>query len=177
MLRWMGLITLAFTAAAVGLYFSNRLRGRIEQLEAAKLWILDAQTEIRYRAPSLSAMLQEMAKRESYKPLWFLPGLAAACGGTEGPGIPMGSALREIFSAPRSVFSADRLERDDREILLFFAEQLGASDREAQLGHCALCAGRLDRQLDAARQAYKEKGRLYSLLGIFAGLGLLLFFL
>lgn len=122
-------------------------------------------------------MLQDMAARDTYKSLWFLPTLAEACREKGGAPRPASALLRDIFSMPHTLFSPDRMTKDDRVILLSFTEQLGCSDQAGQIQHCSLCAARLEQQLAAARLAYKDKGRLYSLLGIFAGLALLLFFL
>ena len=139
--------------------------------------MLDLEACIRYAAASVPALLRQTAENTAYDKLWFLPALAEACRADGGPAGRAGEALREIFSKSRNALFGNRFLEPDRDILLSFASQLGASDRNGQMQLCTLTAQRLDRQLEEARKAYAEKGRLYSLLGIFAGIALVLFFL
>ena len=173
MLKWLGLLALAAAAAGTGLFFSDRLRMRTVQLEAARLWILDMEAAIRYTTAPIPALLEKMAGEQAYRSLWFLPALAKACRPASGQSA--GTALEAIFRQRR--FLTDRLAEGDRDILLSYAGQLGCSDRDGQIRLCSLSAGRLERQLEEARRAYAEKGRLYSLLGVFAGAALVLFFI
>lgn len=146
---------------------------RTVQLEAARLWILDMEAAIRYTTAPIPALLEKMAGEQAYYSLWFLPALAKACQPASGQSA--GTALEAIFRQRR--FLTDRLAEGDRDILLSYAGQLGCSDRDGQIRLCSLSAGRLERQLEEARRAYAEKGRLYSLLGVFAGAALVLFFI
>ena len=173
MLKWIGLLILAGLAVATGLFCSDRLRTRTVQLEAARLWVLDLQGSIRYGAATIPSILRQTASNSAYRRLWFLSELADSCRGDQ----PAGEALQRIFQKDRGFRLDNRLLRADEDILLSFTGQLGSTDRNGQIQLCELTAQRLERQIAEARSAYAQKGRLYMLLGIFAGIALILFFL
>ncbi len=157
----------------MGLFCSDRLRMRTAQLEAARLWVLDLRGAMQYGAAAIPAMLRRTAANSAYRQLWFLPELAQYCQENR----PAGESLRQIFQKGGSPRLDNRLLRADEEVLLSFTGQLGSTDRNGQIQLCSLTAQRLERQLAEARSAYAQKGRLYTLLGVFAGIALLLFFL
>lgn len=93
---------------------------------------------------------------------------------TGGGGVTAGQALRAALDA---VFPDSPLAEADREPMLALAAVLGASGREDQLRHLALCQQRLAALAEAAeaqRQRYERVAR-YS--GVLAGLALVLLLL
>ncbi len=63
------------------------------------------------------------------------------------------------------------LNRDDEKLLYEFFLKLGTGDVESQVNRCTAYKNMLSDRKSRAESEYNEKGRLYKMLGLFAGLG------
>jgi len=122
----------------------------LTQLEGLLQWL---QTEIAYSARPLPELIKASDS----------PFCREAAGYPEFSGDPCGALSRA---------GAKLLHNGkDRELFRDFAGGLGASDTQGQLGHLRLCMARTGQHLTEAREVYRERSRLYTGLGVLAGLG------
>ena len=124
--------------------------GLLTQLEALMQWLM---TEIPYSARPLPELIRASNSpfcREAAEE----PGFCTdPCGALAGAG----ARLLRV--------------QKDRELFRDFAAGLGASGTEGQLGHLRLCMARARQHLTEAREAQRERSRLYIGLGVLFGLG------
>lgn len=69
------------------------------------------------------------------------------------------------------------LAPEDIGILLAFGAALGTTDTQGQQSICALHCKMLEQNLTAARENQKRHGKLYTTLGVIAGLAVVILFL
>lgn len=153
MMRLAGSVLLILAGAVWGLGRSWELRARVgmlTQLEGLLQWL---QAEITYSARPLPELLKA-SDSPFCKEAVMCPGF---------PADPCGALAK----------AGDRLlhNEKDRELFREFAGGLGASDTQGQLGHLRLCMARTGQHLAEARKACRERSRLYTGLGVLAGLG------
>lgn len=124
--------------------------------------------KIRYSAADVPTLLAGFADQPRYEVLWFLPELAEHCRA----GRPVMASLRSAINpkSPRC-----QLTEEDIALIYSFGEKLGTSDIAGQVDNCQLHIQLAEEQLTAASKEYREKGRLYTMLGFFAGLTLAIF--
>ena len=72
---------------------------------------------------------------------------------------------KAITSIPQSY----GLKNDDLTVLEDFGKALGTTDVEGQLNHIELYKNILNSQLKKSKEEYKEKSKLYKVLGFFTG--------
>ena len=72
---------------------------------------------------------------------------------------------KAITSIPQSY----GLKNDDIAVLEDFGKALGTTDVEGQLNHIELYKNILNSQLKKSKEEYKEKSKLYKVLGFFTG--------
>lgn len=150
---------------------SARLGARVTQLKAVCMLITDIGARIRYSANDLPSILRELSVMERYTCLSFLKELAAGCD----KGIPLSDIMRTVIGRDKTKRKSGSLNAEDMELISSFTEKLGASNVSGQLDHCKLYKQLAQQGLAEAEQEYKEKGKLYCLLGVFAGLSIMIF--
>lgn len=141
-----------------GFVESHRLFARVESLESFIRFLSAAKTEIRYSAVPVVQILKRHGSE-----LHFIKECERQC--TEGEGFA--SAWK---NAALNFSRCDGFNEQDKELLLSFGEEFGASDTEGQISHLDLYSGLFHTNLNSAREAKNRKSRLYLMLGIFAGL-------
>ena len=68
-----------------------------------------------------------------------------------------------------SLDSSTGLDKNDRELLVRFSEEMGVSDVEGQISNCELYEELFTEQLNFAKEAESKKCRLYKILGFSLG--------
>lgn len=152
-MRLIGSVLLISAGAIWGLGRSWELRERVSLLTELEVLIQWLKTEIAYSARPLPELI-----RASESPF-----CRRAAERPDFPEDPCGALARAGAVLLRS--------EGDRELLRDFAGGLGASDTDGQLGHLQLCMARTRQHLSEAREAQRERSRLYTGLGVLLGLG------
>ena len=162
-MKWAGLLLIVLTGGAIGWRQALGLRQRTAALEELLRWIRQLAAVMRYTAAPLGELLADSSLREGYPALPFLAALAQQADG---------GSFSEIWR--RSIDSEQGLAftEEDRALLLRFGDQLGQTDIEGQLAHCALYVELLEERLAEAREAQRTKGHMYATLGVSGGLAL-----
>lgn len=152
-MKLIGSVLLISAGAVWGIGRSWELRARVGLLTQLELLLQWLRTEIAYSARPLPELIRVSGS----------PFCRAAAERPEFSADPCG-ALAEAGS--RLLHS-----EQDRELFRDFAAGLGASDTGGQLEHLQLCMARTRQHLGEAREAHRERSRLYIGLGVLMGLG------
>ena len=143
-LKGIGVISLLITGSLIGLRFSQNLEMRKIKLNKFYIFTNELWGGIK-RGEEIDSILQNStAKNLIYK---------------DGVNIkpePVG------------------LKVDDIKILTEFFSVLGMGDTESQISRCQVFSELIQKQLNLAEQEVKEKSKLYSALGFFSGLFLVI---
>lgn len=162
-MKWAGLLLIVLTGGAIGLRQAWSLRQRTAAVEEMLQWVRQLSVRIRYTAAPLRELLSDKTLQNGYPALGFLGNLECHLEREEFPTAWRNSILSEQASA---------FTEEDRELLLRFGEQLGRTDIEGQLSHCALYSELLEERLSAARTEQQAKGKMYATLGLSGGMAL-----
>lgn len=152
-MKLIGSVLLISAGVLWGLGRFWELRARVKLLDQLEVLLQWLKTEIAYSARPLPEMI-----RSSDSPF-----CRAAAERTDFPLDPCGALARAGEGLLRN--------EKDRELFRDFAGGLGASDTAGQLGHLQLCMARTRQHLGEAREACRERSRLYLGLGALLGLG------
>lgn len=142
----------------------SRRVAAFEQLERLLSFL---ETQIRYSAASIRDILVSAHRSGEYKALLFLEDVVQRLEEGEKPDDVWETAIDNRGGA--CGFTAA-----DCHLLADFGHQLGKSDIEGQLAHCETYRHLFDNRLEAAREEFQSKGKLYIVLGILSGLGIAL---
>lgn len=164
----MGSILIILAGAGLGYYQSHKLSLRVQFLEDYIKLLSFIETEIRYSAVSPVQIIRKYTKRASV----LKPMLLAFVKHTEEQ-MPIAAAWQLAFE--RVPFDYG-LTKDDVYLINEFGKGFGTSDVDGQLSHCKLAADLMDERLTAAREEKKNKSKLYMMLGLFLGIGIVLLF-
>ncbi len=145
-----------------GLLRSAALSKRVRQLEGFSGAMESIATEIRYFALPLAELMAKLDAMPEYRELRVFGSAGRAF-----------AKSRDFPSAwERAVAEAKpylALDEGDREALLWFGRGLGTTDVEGQTAGCARYRALLRQRLEAAIEDKKRRGRMYSSLGVLAG--------
>lgn len=162
-------ILLAFTACtATGFLKAAEIRTRRKLLLDFRELLLRIATEISYFKEPLpqifSRLTADGAEREKGETDLLLRSFLTAyqCGDAD-----MGQMWR---NAVDSAYEGSPLCREDLAVMKKCGEFLGRSDFSRQEEHFRLLESQMDRQLAEAEENIRTKGRMYSRLGLSAGL-------
>lgn len=129
----------------------------MEKLEAFLRFLTSAQTEIRYSAMPVEAILQAHGGEIS-----FLSGLRGSAAG--------GSWGKSWEDAVSRHAREEGFSQKDVAMLKSFGSGFGASDTAGQIAHFGLYETLTASALDEARQERDRKSKLYLMLGVFGGM-------
>lgn len=151
-----------------------KLIGSVLLITAGALWGLGRSWELGARVGLLTELevLMQWLKTEIAYSARPLPELIRS---SDSPFCRRAAELPEFYSDPCGALAraGSKLLRDDKDRELFrdFAKGLGASGTQGQLGHLELCMARTRQHLGEAREAQRERSRLYIGLGTLMGIG------
>lgn len=154
MMKLAGAFFLVLAGLAWGMGRSRELRQRVEALSELQRLMQWIRTEISWSArplPELISVGDSPFCREAVKESCF-----------------PADASHALLQAGRRLLPQEK----DRILLQSFTSGLGTSDIQGQLEHLALCMARVENSLEDAREAVRDRSRLYVGLGAFGGIGL-----
>ena len=161
LIKLIGALFLLLSATVCGFYLSNRLKLRRDFLLSFTTFLTNLETNIRYTSDDIITLV----KRSSP------------------------NYLTDIFYTDSQIFTdywcesvskipkSYGLKPDDYSLLNEFGKLLGTTDIEGQLNHIELYNTLFNNSLNNSNKEYKNKGKLYRLLGFFCGAVLAIMFI
>ena len=164
MLKTLALALLFLACGGTGAMISRGMLVRVRELERGLQMIASLRAQLQFNRPPLPQMLAEICG-QSRRPA-FLPHCLARMG--DGVAFPLAwRAAVESHGGPG-------LREEDRQQLLALGELLGAGDAEGQREALLVQESLLQTQLEQARARRDTRGRAIFMLGILAGLTLMI---
>jgi len=164
MLKYLALSLLFLACGGTGAMVSRGMLARVRELERSLQMIASLRAQLQFSRPPLPQMLEAVCA-QSQRPA-FLPHCLARM--REGVVFPY--AWRASIEAHGGL----GLREEDRQQLLALGELLGASDAEGQCESLLVQEALLQTQLEQARTHRDTRGRAIFMLGILAGLTLMI---
>jgi len=162
MLKTLALALIFLACGGTGALISRGMLARVRELERSLQMVASLRAQLQFSRPPLPQMLAAVCG-QSQRPA-FLPHCLARM--REGMAFP--AAWRAAVEAGAGLRGEDRLP------LLSLGELLGASDAEGQREALLVQEALLQTQLDQARARRDTRGRASLMLGILAGLTLMI---
>ena len=164
MLKFLGLMGVVLASGLAGIMKAEELKTRIRLLEDMENLILELKSQMGYfRQPLLQIF--EMAALKGDSQAFQLPG---ACLGGRGE---KNAEISQIWpEKARELYGKSPLTSDDLEIICHRGTYLGQTDYENQQMQFRYTEERLSRQLEDAREVYRQKGSMYRKTGFFFGI-------
>jgi len=164
MLKSLALALLFLACGGAGAMISRGMLLRVRELEHGIQMIASLRAQLQFSRPPLPQMLAAVCG-QSQRPA-FLPHCLARM--QEGAAFPL------AWRAAVEAHGGSGLREEDRRQLLSLGELLGASDAEGQREALLVQEALLQAQLEQARAQRDTRGRASFLLGILAGLTLMI---
>jgi len=160
-------ISLLFLACGgTGAMLSRAMTLRTRELELCLQMVAQIRAQLQFSRPPVQRMLEALCEQSQHPA--FLPRVLV---GVQ-TGVEFPKAWRAAIQEQRG-----GLKEDDRRHLLALGELLGASDAAGQREALALQESLLATQLDQARDLRDTRGKAFFMLGILAGLTVMILFL
>ena len=167
MMRLLGAAMLIAGASALGLGAVGRLDGRVRDLRELLAGVEALQRELGWRLAELPEALDLAAGASGGRAAGFF--LRCAQGAAHLEGSPFRKVWREALEDSRL-----RLGREDRAPLEQLGTVLGRYDGDSQRQALESAAARLEQRQAIAAEDRKRLGRVYGVLGVTAGLFLVI---
>jgi len=164
MLKQIALALVFLACGGTGAFLARGLSARVKELELCLQMTAALRAQLQFSRPPLERMLAEVCAASHPA---FLPGcLSRMRAGTAFP-----TAWREALE------SGGSLKEEDRRPLYALGEHLGAGDAAGQRECLLLQESLLQARLDQARARRDSRGKACFMLGILAGLTVMILFL
>ena len=167
MLRLMGAALLTAGSAALGFGAVRRLDGRVRDLRGLLAGVETLQRELGWRLADLSEGLELAAGEVGGRPARFFRLCAQGAEHLDG------RSFQQVWQAGLDECQL-RLDREDREPVEQLGAVLGRYDGDSQRQALKGAAARLERRQAQAAEDRKRLGRVYGVLGMTAGLFLVI---
>lgn len=169
MIKICGLTAIFIACVAAGLIKSNSLSKRVRELEAFLSAFSQISTEIRYFASPTNIIISKLDSFSEYKNLRIF-----------GP-CKENLAQTHDFShawccAIDQAIPYLSLKKSDIETIKGFGSTFGTTDAEGQIANCERYCELLRQRLENAREDKIKRGRMYTSLGVLAGVFFVVFF-
>lgn len=155
MFKICGIVLIIIFSFLVGYYFSLRLKNRLEFLSGFREFMTALETNIRYNSGDIFTVIKKSLPKktaEYFKSDNF-------------------NSLSEYWeSCVTNISNSTALKREDLSLLREFGRMLGTTDIEGQLNHIELYKELINSNINNSIEELKKKGKLFKLLGLFAGI-------
>lgn len=141
---------------------SYKLRMRVETLEEFLKVIRFMETEMRFHALPLRQIVEKhCGEMEILRQCHMM--------------LQIGKSFEQAWKSGIESGSKGRgLKSKDVQLIEHFGTELGSSDIQGQIAHCEGTIKLLEVQIELAREEQKKKSKLFSILGLFLGTGIVL---
>lgn len=165
-----GAVILFFSVSAFGFLFADRLRLRYEEWLYFKKIVLMMRGEIRYHISGIAETFSALSRhvREPYASLFSeLAFRIEQADSSSFSDLWNGVVVNGLKGSSFCVKDLEKIKE--------LGENIGFLDKEMQLGYFDLFLENLEQSLEEVREKIRKDGKLYQVLGILAGLFLILF--
>ncbi len=163
-IKLIGAILIITSSTLLGFYKSNGLKTRIEDLNILKKLIIMLKGEIRYARTPLPEALNHIGRKQTGTYKDFLLNLSKSMEDLEG--IPFNELWIKNID---TYLIKTNLNNNDKEELKQLGNNLGYLDAQMQINTMDLYLSSLEIHIKELEIGYKEKSRLFNLLGIMGG--------
>lgn len=167
MIRWIGAVLLTSGSAALGYLAIKHMDGRVRDLRELTAGIETLQRELGWRLAPLPEALSRAAESVKGRAAQFFQ----LC--SSGAEHLNGRMFQQIWRDAAEA-SQMRLEREDMDLLEKLGSVLGRYDGDSQRQALEIAGARLESQRAAAAAQRVRLGRVYGVLGLTAGLFLVI---
>lgn len=165
---WMkivGCILVITSSTAIGFFFSNEMKYRLDNLRELRKLIVLLRGDIRFANTALPEAISAIARRNPGIYKTFFQNTAGKLQELSG------RTFTEIWKEGVEIDLKDTsLSKKDKENLIGFGDNLGYLDKDMQLNTLELYITNLEEEITEISQKVKEKSYLYNSLGIMAGI-------
>ncbi len=160
-----GCVLVILSSAAMGFFFSNEVKSRLEDLKELRKLIILLKGDIRYSNSPLPEAVSAIARRHKgcYSP--FFTKVSTRL--NELSGLTFQDIWKE---AVEKELNDTALTKKDKLQLQQFGENLGYLDKDMQMNTLELFLSQLEEEIRELSKTVKEKAYLYNSLGIMAGI-------
>lgn len=162
------MIVIVLCCYQVGYSQACKLMKRVKLLNAIENMLIYIKNNISYMAKPVGEILFEMSESREFEELDFIEIAAKKVGS----GQPVAYAFSQGVKRTQL-----ELEQADKELLTSFGSQIGSSDIDGELGKIEFFKEQVKLVKEEAREKRDKTAKLYTSLGIFAGLALVLILL
>lgn len=168
MLKIFMMIVIVLCCYLVGYNQSLKLVGRVKLLSEIENMLIYIKNSISYMARPVGEIFYEMGSNYEFQKLDFIT--------KTNEELQNGKTFSSAFS---KAVNETQLELNDgeKEMLISFGEQVGNSDVEGELGKIEFFKEQVKTAREEAREKRDKTAKLYTSLGTFAGLALVLILL
>lgn len=158
-LKLIGIMLLICATGYTGMSMSTSLKERIKRLELIRKMLDEIATLIRYRALTVTEIINELVSNSSYGELIFLHKAKLEIA----PEIPFHCAWEN------AVKKDGKLLNEEKSQLISLGNFLGSSDIEGQISALTIYKDKFNMLIEKASENYASKGKLYRSLGVLSG--------
>jgi stage III sporulation protein AB len=163
-IKLIGCILIIVLSYAIGIIYSNTFRDRVKELEGFEKVVHEFENQISYVLAPIPEIVK-LLKLQLNNPLnTFLSGFEE---NLLSGSMSIQVAWKKSLDDNKGKFN---LNSDDYEIITWFGNQLGTSDKETQVKNMEFTLEKLKNQRCSAEKAREKNGRLYKSLGLAAGI-------
>lgn len=170
MMRLMGALLLTAGSSALGWAAVRHLEDRVQDVEGVMAGLALMERELGWRMSPLPELFGQAAQATRGRPAEFFSLCAQGTAHLEG------RTLRSIWGQALEIAQL-RLEEEERGCLEQLGTVLGRYDGESQRQALAHALERMEGCRSQAREERKRLGKVYAMLGVAAGLFLVIFLL
>lgn len=164
-IKLIGCFLVIASSTAMGFFFSNEMKCRVENLKELKKLIVLLRGDIRYANTPLPEAISAIARRN--------PGNFEAFFKRTSQKLQelSGQTFAEIWKdAVNKELNETSLTKKDKSNLISFGENMGYLDKDMQLNTLDMYITQLEEEIKETSKTVKEKAYLYNSLGIMAGI-------
>ena len=164
-LKMIGCLLVIASSTAMGFFFSNEMKCRLENLKELKKLIMLLRGDIRYANTPLPEAISAIARRNPGNFKAFFQSTSQKLQDLSG------QTFAEIWKeAVNKELMETSLTKKDKLHLIGFGENLGYLDKDMQINTLDLFITQLEDEINETSKTVKEKAYLYNSLGIMAGI-------
>lgn len=160
-----GCIMVIVSSTAMGFFFSNELKCRIEDLKELRKLIVLLRGDIRYANTPLPEAISAIARRQNRNFEEFLTGIYTRL--NELSGLTFAEVWKD---AVENKLKNTSLSKMDKTNLAHFGENMGYLDKDMQMNTLDLYISQLEVEIEELSKSVKEKSYLCNGLGVMAGI-------
>lgn len=160
-----GCILVILSSAGMGLFFSNEMKCRIEDLKELRKLIVLLRGDIRYSSTPLPEAISVIARRHKGCFEAFFSKVSSRL--NELSGVTFSDVWKE---AAENELTNTSLNKKDKSQLIHFGDNLGYLDKDMQMNTLDLYLAQLEDEIQELTKTVKEKAYLYNSLGIMGGI-------